>query len=352
MKLSFNLKKEFKSFSLDIDYSAVEQRTGIFGPSGSGKSTLVNLLAGLEHPDSGYVSLNGETLYDSSRHINVPSENRRIGIVFQHPHLFPHLSVKNNLLYGFKRCTPVNRRIALEKIIDVLQLGNLLKRGVENLSGGEKQRVAIGRAVLSNPSLLIMDEPLSGLDDELKFQIIPFLKKTCEMFKIPYVFISHSILEMRIMTDHILSIANGGVAEKITAEELAIGHMKHESGYVNLLKLNNPKKINGLYEYKWGDDDLLVSDSDGNRADESLFQVLSTDIILFKRHPEAISARNLLKCRVENIFQSGSRIGVKLDYNGKNIIAEIVKEAVDELNLRKDMEIYAALKAVAFKRIL
>lgn len=350
MKLSFDIKKNFKSFSLNLNYTSVGDRTGVFGPSGSGKSTLVNLLAGLEHPDSGFIRLNGEMLYDSSSHINVSPENRRIGIVFQNAHIFPHLSVKNNLLYGFKRCAPALRRIMPEEIIEVLQLGSLLKRGVANLSGGEKQRVAIGRAVLSSPSLLIMDEPLSGLDDELKFQIIPFLTKTCEMFSIPYIFISHSLLEMRIMTDHVLSIVNGGVAGKISAEELAIGHLKKSSGYVNLLKLRNPRKINGLYAYEWGDAELYISD--GNREYESLFQILSTDIILFKRHPEAVSARNLLKCRVENIFQSGSRIGVKLDYNGKSIIAEIVKEAVEELNVRKDTEIYAAMKAVAFKRLL
>ena len=323
----------------------------MFGPSGSGKSTLVNLIAGLEQPDSGFVSLDGEMLFDSNCGINIPPEHRRIGIVFQHPHLFPHLSVRNNLLYGFKRCSPGNRRISLNDIVEVLGIGNLLNRGISNLSGGEKQRVAIGRAVLSNPRLLLLDEPLSGLDDKLKFHIIPFLKKICEIFNIPYIFISHSILELRIMADHVLSISDGRIAEKITAEELALGHMKVSAGFTNIFRLNNPVKIHGHNVYKWGGQEIYISNGDGNGNPEKVFELSSTEIILFKRHPEAISARNLIKCRVVNIFEAGHRIGIDLKCGEEHLIAEVVKEAVDELGIREGVEIYAAIKAVAFKRL-
>ncbi len=350
MELSFNLKKKYHSFSLDIDYSAHGGRTGVFGPSGSGKSTLMSLLAGLEHPDSGFISLDGETLFDSGHHVSIPPDKRRIGIVFQQPHLFPHLSVRNNLLYGFKRSAPGDRKITPNSIVNVLRIENLMHRNVANLSGGEKQRVAIGRAVLSNPRLLLMDEPLSGLDDKLKFQIIPFIKKTCETFNIPYIFISHSILEMRIMTDRVLPISEGRAAGSVTSDELALGHMKDSAGYINLLRLQNPRRIDGMYAYRWGGQNVLISD--GSDTDEALFQILSTDIILFKRHPEATSARNLLKCRVKNVFQTGHRLGVELDCGGEKLIAEIVKESAEELGVREGAEIFAAMKAVAFRRLL
>ncbi len=187
MELQVTAEKHFGGFSLNVDFTVEGRRIGLFGPSGSGKSTLVSLIVGLHHPDRGRILVNGKPIFDSGRGINIPPERRRISMVFQRPHLFPHLSVKGNLLYGYKRCAPKDRKITLDSLLEVLQIGHLLKRGVKNLSGGEKQRIAIGRAVLSNPRMLVMDEPLSALDDSLKFQIIPFLKNACEAFAIPYL---------------------------------------------------------------------------------------------------------------------------------------------------------------------
>ena len=142
----------------------------------------------------------------AAKRINLRSEQRRIAMVFQQHCLFPHLNVRNNLLYGFKRCPAEYRTIDFDTLVGVLKLEELLDRGVTNLSGGEKQRVALGRAILANPRLLLMDEPLSALDDTLRFQIIPYLKSVSEQFGIPYLFISHSLLEMRLMTDTVLVV--------------------------------------------------------------------------------------------------------------------------------------------------
>ena len=174
---------------------------------------------------------------------------------------------------------------------------NLLQRGVNNLSGGEKQRVSLGRAVLANPRLLLMDEPLSALDDALKFQIIPYLKTVSEQFRIPYLFISHSLVEMRLMAERVLVMDNGSIIEQTTPDQLARNRMDQSRvGYINLLKLSAPRRVDGLFAYRWGDGELLISA--GNDEAEAVFEISSKDMILFKRHPEAISARNLFRCKV------------------------------------------------------
>ncbi|MEN6318838.1 MAG: molybdenum ABC transporter ATP-binding protein [Syntrophaceae bacterium] len=350
MELRIDISKQLGTFRLETDFAVTGERIGLFGPSGSGKSTLVGLVSGLHQPDRGVILLDGEAIFDSRKRLIVPVEHRRIGMVFQLPHLFPHLSVKSNLLYGYRRCTPEHRKITMDSVVEVLQIKHLLDRGVRNLSGGERQRVAIGRAILSNPRLLIMDEPLTGLDDSLKFQIIPFLKSVSESFRIPYLFISHSLLEMRIMTDTVMSVAEGRINGQMTAEELARIRMgESQNGYTNLLKLRFSHRIDGLHVYDWGKVQLFVSGS--SNMPEVLFELSSTDIMLFKRHPEAISARNLLKCRVAHIFVTGSRLGVELECGGERLIAAITSHAAEDLGIIKDIEIYAAIKATAFRRL-
>jgi molybdate transport system ATP-binding protein len=350
MDFKVDIKKRFGHFSLDMDLTVHGERVGIFGSSGSGKSSLVGVISGLRKPEKGMIILDGEVLFDSEQGVNIPVEHRRIGMVFQRPHLFPHLNVKGNILYGFKRCSNQDRKITMEGVVDVLQLNHLLERGIKNLSGGEQQRVAIGRAVLSNPRLLIMDEPLSALDDRLKFQIIPFLKGVCDAFRIPYIFISHSLLEMRVMADQVLVMADGRIIDQTTTESLARGRMgESEVGYINLIRVTRPRRTDGLFAYKWGDRELLISS--GNEQEEGLFELSSREIILFKRHPEAISARNLLKCLVTDTFETGPRLGVEMDCGGERLIAEVVKEAARELSIRSGSEIYAAIKASAFRRL-
>jgi molybdate transport system ATP-binding protein len=350
MELQVSVRKSFGGFSLAAEFTATGPRLGIFGESGSGKSTLVNLLAGTITPDGGSIHLDGECLYSSEKKVNVYPERRRIAIVFQHPHLFPHMSVKENLLYGYKRCAPANRRIDLEPVAAVLKLEGLLERGVNNLSGGEKQRVAIGRAILSNPRLLLMDEPLSALDDELKFQVIPYLKGVCEDFGIPFIFITHSLTEMRLMVDRVIVFEKGRIIHKATADQLARQRMPtSQVGYINLLKLGYPRQVDDLYSYPWGTGELLLSFS-AKRAD-SLFELSSKDIILFKKHPEAISARNLLQCRVVFIFAAGNRTGGELECGGERLVAEVARQAALELEIREGGELFAAIKASAFREL-
>jgi molybdate transport system ATP-binding protein len=272
-------------------------------------------------------------------------------MVFQQHCLFPHLSVKNNLLYGFKRCPPKYRRIDFDTLVSILKLEGLLGRGVTKLSGGEKQRVALGRAILANPRLLLMDEPLSALDDSLRFQIIPYLKSVSAQFGIPYLFISHSLVEMRLMTDTVLVFDKGNLVDQTTGEQLARNRMGQSPvGYINLLELSDMTERDGMCAYRWPGGELLLSE--GNRDTVSgMFELSSKDIILFKRHPEAVSARNLLHCTVASLFESAGKIGVELHCGKGRLVAEIVPEAARELDIQVDSTLYAACKASAFRRL-
>ena len=348
MQLTMAVQKSFEGFRLAADVTVSGDRVGIFGASGSGKSTLVSMLAGLQKPDSGEIMLNGDCLFSSTKGINLRPEQRRIAMVFQQHCLFPHLNVRNNLLYGYKRCPAQFRTIDFDTLVAVLKLDGLLDRGVTNLSGGEKQRVALGRAILANPRLLLMDEPLSALDDSLRFQIIPYLKSVSEQFGIPYLFISHSLVEMRLMTDTVLAFEKGVMVGQTTSEQLARSRMGQSSvGYINLLKLGSPTEKSGLFAYQWGASQLLLSGGSG--CETSMAELSSKDIILFKQHPEATSARNLLECSVRSLFNSGNKIGIELDCAGNTLIAEIVQDAVDELCITAGSTIYAAIKASAFR---
>lgn len=186
--------------------------TGITGPSGSGKTTLLQLLAGLLRPADGHLSFDGETLVDTRRGVFTPPWARHFGVVFQEGQLFPHLSVRDNLLFGFRRRHAGERRIQLQSVLDLLEIGPLLERRPAQLSGGERQRVALGRALLCSPRLLLLDEPLSSLDERLKQQILPFLKRIRDGMEIPMVYVTHARSELDFLADQVLTMEDGCLA--------------------------------------------------------------------------------------------------------------------------------------------
>lgn len=350
MKLKVQLRKSIGDFRLETDFVCSGDRIGIFGPSGSGKSTLMNLLAGLSQPDSGHISLDGRVLFESSAKINLVPEKRRVGVVFQHSHLFPHMSVKNNVLYGWKRTRPAHRRIEPQLLFATLGIDALLQRDVATLSGGERQRVALARTMLTCPSLILMDEPLSGLDENLKFQIIPYLNKVFADFDIPLLFISHSLLEMRLLTEKVLVVEQGAIKQQVATEELAKSSWNSSrQGYLNLLRLGPAVPRHDLFAYSWGETTLILTESGGK--EENLYELDAREIILFKHHPEATSARNLLRCQVRQIYLSGNRARVELACGDRLLIAQIVPEAVREMQIEEGGEVIAAIKASAFKKI-
>lgn len=350
MLLEVNVDKKYQGFSSRVDFSIAGDRCGVFGPSGSGKSTLMNMLAGLVNPDNGVIKLNGRTLFDSREKINVSVEKRKVGVVFQHAHLFPHMSVAQNLLYGMKRRKPGQPHIDPEQLVTVLHLENLLERRITRLSGGEKQRVALGRTILASPELILLDEPLTGLDHKLKYPIIRYLNKVFSEFSIPMLFISHSLQEMRMMTDEVLVMQEGRIENQLPAEELARSSLGTGGrGYMNLLQLDEPEDQGDLFHYRWGRTGLLLLKSADGGCGQ--FMLNGRDILLFKKHPEATSARNMLSCTVTGTYQAGWLVGVELDCQGNSLIAEIVPQSIEELGIWPGVELVAVIKASAFQKL-
>lgn len=350
MLLEVKIEKEFPDFNCSFEFNLTTEKCGVFGPSGNGKSTLMHMLSGLLQPDRGTIKLNGLTLFDKDKRINLPPEARRIGVVFQHAHLFPHMSVKKNLFYGRKRIPARDRTIDPDQLIGILHLEQLLDRRVSRLSGGERQRVALGRTILACPHLILLDEPLTGLDSRLKYQMIPQLKRVLEEFSIPMLFISHSLQEMRMMTEDILVLKGGKVDKLISTEELARTSLGSGGrGYTNLLNLDSPKDLGRLLSYRWGGVPLILLKTENSEPGQ--FSLNSRDIVLFKKHPTATSARNMLSCIVRKTYETEWLSGVELDCGGNTLIAEIVPQSLEELGIKPGCELVAVFKASAFERL-
>jgi len=210
--LSFDLVYARGDFQLGARADISGGVTGICGPSGSGKSTLLLLIAGLLKPHSGQLRIGDDVLVDRARRIFIPAWQRHFGLVFQDGQLFPHLNVRDNLLYGHARLAPERRLLTLDTVLQLLEIGHLLDRRPALLSGGERQRVALGRALLYSPRLLLLDEPLSSLDERLKQQILPFLKRVKDETRIPMLYVTHARAEVDFLADRVLPMDRGRLA--------------------------------------------------------------------------------------------------------------------------------------------
>lgn len=207
-----------------VDASFTTNGTGItalFGRSGAGKTSVINMVAGLVRPDEGVVRINGTVYFDSRAGVDVAPDKRRLGYIFQDGRLFPHLSVKSNLTYGMKFVSPQDRYVKFDSVVELLGIEHLLNRRPSKLSGGEKQRVAIGRALLTSPRLLLMDEPLASLDEERKAEVLPFIARLPKDFSVPILYVSHSMEEILNLADTMVIMESGRAVAVGTTEDLA-----------------------------------------------------------------------------------------------------------------------------------
>jgi molybdate transport system ATP-binding protein len=227
MKLRLqNISLPLADFALEVNVELACQVTAIFGPSGAGKTSLLDLIAGLRQAKSALIQLDDLTLTDTVRGLELPARRRQIGYVAQDLALFPHLSVRRNLLYGHKPEAEASPLFRFEHVVGVLEIAPLLERGVAKLSGGEKQRVALARALLSSPRLLLLDEPLSNLDAKLKNQILPFLQRVRGEFPIPILYVTHHAEEVAAWCDEVVMLDAGRVIQSGTSDEVFGLHAK------------------------------------------------------------------------------------------------------------------------------
>jgi len=209
--LRVDVVKKLGEFTLEASFTSEGRVTGLFGASGAGKTSLINMIAGLVKPDRGTIALDGETLDDSATGLHIPPYRRRIGYVFQDARLFPHLDVRQNLDYGRRMNRLTEDPAQQKRVIQLLDIGSLLDRRPGKLSGGERQRVAFGRALLSKPKLLLLDEPLGALDEERKREILPYLVRLRDEAGIPMVYVSHDAAELRQLATQIVMLKGGRI---------------------------------------------------------------------------------------------------------------------------------------------
>ncbi len=357
MTLSVDVHHRLGDFRLEAAFESSGRLTALFGASGSGKSSLVNLIGGLLRPDQGRIAVDGRVLVDTARRIWVPSHRRRIGYVFQDARLFPHLSVGQNLRYG-RFFTPAAERYAeFDRVTDLLGLAHLLDRRPNLLSGGEKQRVAIGRALIASPRLILMDEPLASLDDARKAEILPYVERLRDDIRIPIVYVSHSIAEVgRLATDvvalsagHVL--AAGPATSVLSRLDLLPDEDRDEAGALLEFQVAGHEDADGLTVLRSRGGEWRVPRLDLPAATRVRARVRARDVMVATEEPRGISALNVLPGVVAEIA-AGERSDalVAIDCGGDRILARITRRSLATLGLQPGRPVFALVKAVTFDR--
>ena len=354
--LSVAVAKRRGAFALDARFELPTPGVvALFGRSGSGKSTLVNVIAGLLGADSGQVTLDGTTLLDTQRHIDVQPERRRIGNVFQDARLFPHLRVAANLKFGERRAAGA-AYVNFDTAVDLLDLGRLLRRRVHELSGGERQRVAIGRALLSQPHLLLLDEPLAALDAARRDEVLPYLETLRDQVAIPMVYVSHNFDEVLRLATHVVlmiagrAVAQGGIGEMSLDPQLRAIIGPDAVGAIVEGAVLGPDAGDGLTRVQVGSGELKVQAAGLAFGARSRGQLLARDVIIATQPPQGLSVRNALAGRIVEISSDDAQSElIAVDVGGTRIMARITKSATRELGLRVGSPVWALVKSVSLR---
>lgn len=355
--LALDVQLQRGNFDLQARFNLEKPVTGLFGSSGSGKSTLLNLVAGLAHPDQGWLKLGDKHLFHSYKKINLPPDQRKVGVVFQDSQLFPHLAIQQNLLYGFKRTPRNQRRFNLNEIVDMLEIGHLLKKRPHQLSGGEKQRVGLGRALLASPEFLLLDEPMASLDQGLKGQILPFLKRVKDDLHLPMVYISHSMEEILYLTDHLVVINKGRILgtghfrDMISAE--SISGVTRTMGLDNILLINiqqlDSSSGNTIASYQ-NQQLILPFDNRFQPGNTCYINIRSNEIALAKQRIPHISIQNQLQGQVVSLTENTSCINVEVNIGSSTpLMVDISKNAYIDLGLKPNENIVCLIKSQSFE---
>jgi molybdate transport system ATP-binding protein len=351
IQASFALQRE--AFTLDASFSAPAQGvTALFGRSGSGKTTLLRCIAGLERV-SGSLNINGEVWQGDK--IFVPTHKRPQGYVFQEASLFPHLSVRANLEYGYKRIKLANRRVQVEQVVEWLGLSHLIGRGDPALlSGGERQRVAIGRALLTSPRILLMDEPLSALDSASKQDILPYLERLHRELNIPVLYVSHAMDEVARLADHLVLleqgrvIASGELHATLARLDLPTAHFDDAGAVIETTVAQQDEKYH-LTRLDFAGGHLWVGKVEQPFGTKVRARVLARDVSIATQAPQGSSINNILNARIEEIRDEGAdKVMVRMKAGeAQMLLSRITRRSRDQLGLIVGMYVCAQVKSVA-----
>lgn len=356
--LKFNIKLRRNGFLLDVKAEIEEGITGVYGPSGHGKTTLLNAIAGLVKPDSGIIEINGKPVFHTATKINVPVRKRNVGYVFQDVRLFPHLSVKQNLKYGFHNETAGN--IDFHEVTTTLKIEQLLYKKPSECSGGEKQRIAIGRALLSGAQILMLDEPFSAVDVNLRNNIIPFLYLVNKRFKIPMLIVSHDLPDLLSLTGNLLLLQKGKVKALGKFQDLIL-----DESNVELMKGAGLYNVFNLYVFATlPEKNMMLLNSDKHNfqvqalcqpsAEEmqtgKLAKVLirPEDVSIALKPVDQISLRNQIEGTIKKIFTKDGFWFCLVDA-GEKILVEITEASGKNMNLEPGKKVWCLFKSAALK---
>lgn len=350
-----SIKLRRDDFSIEAEFTIPDKGVlGIFGQSGSGKTTLLRCLAGLEKDVEGSIVINNETWLSDNK--SITTQQRNIGYVFQENRLFPHLTVRKNLNYGASRSVRKNNAdntVDREHLLELLNIAQLLDRYPRQLSGGEKQRVAIGRALLKNPRLMLLDEPLASLDEQRKREILPFLDKLHDELNIPMLYVSHSIEEVSRLCDHMLIMHQGNIKFKGSLHEALV------SAESPLAKAENAAAVlEGNVSKQEKDFQLsTVHTNNGNAfqvqgilpiGQRARLRVQATDVSLSKTEATDSSILNILEGIVSQIIeQQGAHVLLQLDINNDILLTRITRKSFQRLGLAVGQKVFVQIKAVS-----
>lgn len=355
--LDVDIEHRLAAFELDIHFRSGRGLTALFGRSGAGKTSVVNAIAGLIHPQRGRIVIDGSVLLDTEHGIRAPTHRRRVGYVFQEGRLFPHLTVRQNLMFGQWFARDAAPSSYLDDVVELLGIGPLLDRRPGRLSGGEKQRVAIGRALLAHPRLLLMDEPLASLDARRKDEILPYLERLRDHTSVPIVYVSHSVAEVTRLATTIVLISDGRVR--------AVGPVQEVMGRAELYPLAGRFEASAVlaarvaaHDTRWRLTELagafgklVVPRLEAPVGTALRVRIRARDVILAITPPTGISALNVLAGQVEKLvpIEEGA-LEVQLRLGNERLLARVTRRSGEALGLVPGRQVSAVIKTVAIDR--
>ena len=351
--LEVRLQNRLGDFRLDVDFAIPGTGvTALFGRSGSGKTSVLRAVAGLEHTSRGRVSFNGEIWQDAGRFL--PAHRRPVGYVFQEANLFPHLSVRRNLEYGWRRVPEAQRRITFAGVVELLGIAPLLERATHRLSGGECQRVAIARALLTSPGLLLMDEPLSALDHDAKQAIMPYLETLHDEFGLPSLYVSHDPNEVARLADHMILLEQGRVVAQGPAADLLTRLDLPLAGYEDAASILEGcvSTHDDTYHLTWigmHGGRIAVARDDLHIGKRTRVQILARDVSLSLKAHFDTSIINILPARVIDTHEiNPGHLLVRLELaDGQTLLSRITRWSAMAIGLHEGMHLHAQVKSVA-----